>query len=52
MFIRGLRTKIAINIAVLLLLAMILIDLITIATVKRELIRSEVFNLEPILVYL
>jgi signal transduction histidine kinase len=43
-FIRGLRTKIAINIAVLLLLAMLLIDLVTIVTVKRELIRSEVFK--------
>jgi signal transduction histidine kinase len=43
-FIRGLKAKIAINIAVLLLLAMILIDLVTIVTIKRELIRSEVFK--------
>ena len=44
MFIRGLKAKIAINIAVLLFLAMLLIDLVTIVTVKRELIRSEVFK--------
>lgn len=44
MFVRGLRTKIAINIAILLFLAMILIDLVTIVTVQRELIRSEVFK--------
>jgi two-component system NtrC family sensor kinase len=43
-FIRGLRTKIAINIAILLFLAMLLVDLVTIVTVKRELIRSEVFK--------
>lgn len=42
MFIRGLKTKIAINLAVLLLLAMVLIDLVTIVTVKRELVRSEI----------
>lgn len=44
MLIRSLKTKIAINIAILLLLAMILIDLVTMVTVKRELIRSEVFK--------
>jgi signal transduction histidine kinase len=43
-FIRGLRAKIAINIAVLLLIAMVLIDLVTIVTVKRELMRSELFK--------
>ena len=42
MFFRGLRTKIAINLAVLLLLAMVLIDLVSMVTVRRELIRSEV----------
>ena len=42
MFIRRLRTKIAVNLAVLLLLAMILIDLVSMVTVRRELIRSEV----------
>ncbi len=41
---RGLKAKIAINIAVLLFLAMILIDVVTIATVKRELIRSAVLK--------
>jgi len=41
-FIRGLKAKIAINIAALLLLAMVLIDLVTIVTIKRELIRSEI----------
>jgi len=42
MFIRRLRTKIAINLAMLLLLAMVLIDLVSMVTVRRELIRSEV----------
>jgi signal transduction histidine kinase len=41
---RGLKAKIAINIAILLFLAMLLIDVVTIATVKRELIRSAVFR--------
>ena len=41
---RGLKAKIAINIAVLLFLAMLLIDVVTIATVKRELIRSAVLK--------
>ena len=49
MFTRGLRTKIAVNIAVLLLLAMMLIDLIAIVIVKRELIRSEVFKADFLL---
>ena len=44
MFIRGLKAKIAVNIAFLLLSAMILIDLVTIVTIKRELIRSEVIK--------
>jgi signal transduction histidine kinase len=43
-FVRGLKAKIALNIAFLLLAAMVLIDLVTIVTVKRELIRSEVFK--------
>jgi signal transduction histidine kinase len=43
-FIRGLKAKIAINIALLLFLAMILIDLVTIVTIKRELMRSEVIK--------
>ena len=43
-FTRGLRAKIAISIAILLFLAMLLIDLITIVTLKRELVRSEVFK--------
>jgi two-component system NtrC family sensor kinase len=48
-FIRGLKAKIAINIAVLLFLAMLLVDLITIVTVRRELIRSEVFKANNLL---
>ena len=44
MFMRGLKAKIAVNIALLLLAAMILIDLVTIVTIKRELIRSEVIK--------
>jgi len=43
-FIRGLKAKMAINLAVLLLLAMVLIDLVTIVTIKRELIRSEIYK--------
>jgi signal transduction histidine kinase len=42
MFVRRLRTKIAINLAMLLLLAMVLIDMVSMVTVRRELIRSEV----------
>ncbi len=42
MFVRRLRTKIAVNLAVLLLLAMVLIDLVSMVTIRRELIRSEV----------
>jgi two-component system NtrC family sensor kinase len=49
MFIRGLRTKIAFNLAILLFLAMLLIDLVTIVTVKRELIRSETFKANVLL---
>ena len=44
MFIRGLKAKIAINIAMLLLVAMLLIVLVTMVTVKRELIRSEIYR--------
>ncbi|UCD81968.1 MAG: hypothetical protein JSW26_11235, partial [Desulfobacterales bacterium] len=43
------RTKIAINIAILLFLAMLLVDLVTIVTIKRELIRSEVFKANVLL---
>jgi two-component system, NtrC family, sensor kinase len=42
MFVRRLRTKIAVNLAVLLLLAMVLIDLVSMVTVRRELIRAEI----------
>lgn len=42
MFVRRLKTKIAISLAILLLLAMTLIDLVSIVTVRRELIRSEI----------
>ena len=41
MFVRGLKAKIALNIAILLFVAMLLIVLVTMVTVKRELIRSE-----------
>lgn len=44
MFIRGLKTKIAINMAVLLVLGMVSINLVTMMTAKRDLIRSEVFK--------
>ena len=52
MFIRRLRTKIAVNLAVLLLLAMILIDLVSMVTVRRELIRSEVSKADLLLSFL
>ena len=42
MFFRGLKAKIALNIAVLLLAAMLLMVLVVMVTVKRELLRSEV----------
>jgi signal transduction histidine kinase len=48
-FFRGLKAKIAFNIAVLLFLAMLLIDLVTILTVRRELIRSEVLKANNLL---
>ena len=41
MFIRSLRIKIAINLAILLLLAMVLIDLVSMVTIRRELIQAE-----------
>ena len=44
MFLRGLKSKIALNIAILLLVAMLLIVLVTMVTVKRELIRSEIHS--------
>ena len=44
MFMRGLKAKIAINIAILLLLAMLLLVLVTMVTVKHELIRSEIYR--------
>ena len=49
MFARGLRTKIAINISILLFLGMLLIDMVTIATIKRELIRAEVLKANMLL---
>ncbi|MGD9138411.1 MAG: hypothetical protein PVH42_16740, partial [Desulfobacterales bacterium] len=52
MFIRRLRPKIAVNIAVLLLVAMILIDLVSVVTVRRELIRSEVSKASLILSFI
>ena len=52
MFVRRLRTKIAINLAMLLLLAMVLIDLVSMVTVRRELIRSEVSKANLLLSFL
>ncbi len=49
MFIRGLRTKIAITIAMLLLIAMLLIDVVTMVTTRRDLIRSELLRGEMLL---
>ena len=52
MFVRRLRTKIAINLAMLLLLAMVLIDLVSMVTIRRELIRSEVSRADLLLAFL
>jgi signal transduction histidine kinase len=41
-FIRGLRTKIAFNLAVLFLVAMLLINIVVMMTAKRDIIRKEV----------
>jgi hypothetical protein len=41
MFIRGLRTKIAFNIAILFFVAMLLINVVTVMTAKRDIIRNE-----------
>ena len=42
MFIRGLRTKIAFNIAILFFVAMLLVNIITVMTAQRDIIRKEV----------
>jgi len=42
MSVRGLKTKIAITMAVLLLLGMLSIDLVTMMTAKRDLVRAEI----------
>lgn len=41
MFARGLKTKIAINIAILFFIAMLLINIVTVITAKRDIIRKE-----------
>jgi len=41
MFIRGLRTKIAFNIAMLFFVAMLLINIVTVMTANRDIIRNE-----------
>ncbi len=41
MFIRGLRTKIALNIAILFFVAMLLINIVAMMTAKRDIIRKE-----------
>jgi signal transduction histidine kinase len=41
-FIRGLRTKIALNLAILFLVAMLLINIVAMMTAKRDIIRSEI----------
>jgi len=49
MFVRSLKAKIAFNLAVLLLMAMSLIVLVTMVTVKRELIKSELSRANTLL---
>jgi len=41
LFVRGLKTKIAINIAILFFIAMLLINVVTVMTAKRDIIRKE-----------
>ncbi len=41
MFARGLKTKIAINIAILIFIAMLLINVVTVMTAQRDIIRKE-----------
>jgi hypothetical protein len=41
-FIRGLKTKIAFNIAILFLVAMLLVNIVTVMTAQRDIIRKEV----------
>jgi signal transduction histidine kinase len=41
LFVRGLKTKIAINIAILFFVAMLLINVVTVMTAKRDIIRKE-----------
>jgi signal transduction histidine kinase len=41
-FIRGLKTKIAFNIAILLFVAMLLVNIVTVMTAQRDIIRKEV----------
>ncbi len=42
MFIRGLKTKIAFNIAILFFVAMLLINIVTVMTAQRDIVRKEV----------
>ncbi|MBW2442536.1 MAG: hypothetical protein JRH12_18820, partial [Deltaproteobacteria bacterium] len=49
MFIRGLKTKIAFNIAILFFVAMLLVNIITVMTAQRDIIRKEVSKGEFIL---
>ncbi len=42
MFIRGLKTKIAFNIAILFFVAMLLVNIVTVMTAQRDIIRKEV----------
>jgi len=41
-FIRGLKTKIAFNIAILFFVAMLLVNIVTVMTAQRDIIRKEV----------
>ncbi len=52
MFVRGLRTKIAFTIAMLLFLGMLLIDVVTMVTTRQDLIRSEISRGEVMLAYI
>jgi signal transduction histidine kinase len=48
-FIRGLKTKIALNIAILFFVAMLLVNIVTVMTAQRDIIRKEVSKGEFIL---
>ena len=52
MLFRGLKTKIAMNIAILLFVAMVLLNLVIVMTSQRDLIQAEVSKADVLLSWL